>query len=281
MFEKFGWAHSSDDSDQWDGFNEAGIEHFLGNPIFHLAKEINQNALDAAEDGLVKVSFMFKEIDIDSIPNLGEFKDTIKSCLDASKSESEKAKSFFEKATKMLAKKRIGVLVISDSNTSGIRGPAVNGTPFYAFMKATGQSKKDSQTASGSFGIGKFAPYAVSNLRTIFVSTIYSDGNGTLQQLTQGKSVLMSHQYKGKLRRGVGFWGIREKCQPVSGNLPKSNEWLQRATKASDYSQKKGTTIIILGFDPEKNWRELLAVYTAENFFGAIGVYPLAVIFQV
>ena len=71
MFEKFGWAHSSDDSDQWDGFNEAGIEHFLGNPIFHLAKEINQNALDAAEDGLVKVSFMFKEIDIDSIPNLG------------------------------------------------------------------------------------------------------------------------------------------------------------------------------------------------------------------
>ena len=37
-------------------------------------------------------------------------------------------------------------------------GPCNNGTKYYAFMKAKGQSRKDSETASGSYGIGKFAP---------------------------------------------------------------------------------------------------------------------------
>lgn len=277
MFEAIGWNQSTDDSDQWDGFNDSGIEHFRGNPIFHLGREINQNAMDAAEDGLVKVNFIFREIETNSIPNLGEFKEIIKSCLQASQAESERAKSFFEHATKMLAKKSIGVLEISDSNTHGIKGPAVNGTPFFAFMKATGQSKKDSQIASGSYGIGKFAPYAVSSLRTIFVSTVYCGEDGKWQQLTQGKSVLMSHDYKGKRRRGVGFWGYCNKCKPITGTLPKSNGWLQRAANPKDYPAKKGTTIIILGFEPVKNWRELLAVSVAENFFGAIGNNKLEV----
>ena len=276
MFDSIGWAHSSDDSDQWDGFNDSGIEHFRGNPIFHLAREINQNALDAAEDGLVKVNFRFLEIDTDNIPNLGEFKDIIKCCLGASQKESPRAKSFFENATKLLNKKRMGVLEISDSNTHGIKGPSINGTPFYAFMKATGQSKKDSQTATGSYGIGKFAPYAVSDLRTVFVSTVYCGDDGKWEQLTQGKSVLMSHDYKGKPRRGVGFWGFHDKCKPIVGCLSKYR-WLQRAANPKEYPAKKGTTIIVLGFEAVKNWRELLAVSVVENFFGAIGNNKLEV----
>jgi hypothetical protein len=46
-------------------------------------------------------------------------------------------------------------------------------------MKATGLSKKemyDDDTGLGSYGIGKFAPFAVSQLRTIFVSTVYREG---------------------------------------------------------------------------------------------------------
>lgn len=278
IFGKLGWANAVDESDQWDGFNEPGMEHFLGNPTFHLAKEINQNALDAAEDGLVKVSFIAKQIDTKSIPNLDEFKEIITACLQSSENESEKARLFFEKAVKLLEKKQIDILEISDSNTSGIKGPAINGTPYYAFMKASGQSKKDSPIAAGSYGIGKFAPYTVSSLRTIFVSTVYAEKDGKWSQLTQGKCILMSHyDKKGKLKRGVGFWGIREKCQPVLGILPKSTGWLQRVANQEDFPTKKGTTISVLGFEGEKNWRELLAAYVAENFFGAISNKKLEV----
>ncbi len=28
-----GWHHPVDDADQWDGFNDSGIEHFRGNPM--------------------------------------------------------------------------------------------------------------------------------------------------------------------------------------------------------------------------------------------------------
>ena len=42
-----GWTHPIDESDQWDGFNEPGIEHFSGSPIRHLAREVVQNSLDS------------------------------------------------------------------------------------------------------------------------------------------------------------------------------------------------------------------------------------------
>lgn len=277
MQEAVGWNHPADESDQWDGFNDSGMEHFRGNPIVHLAREICQNALDAADSGGVEVSFRFLEIETASLPNLDEFKATVQYCLDVAGDESERAELFFRNAAKLLAKNRIPVLQISDYNTTGIKGPAVNGKPFYAFMKASGQSKKESDTAGGSYGIGKFAPYVVSSLRTVFVSTIYRSDEGRWEQLTQGKSVLMSHYTNGDCRRGIGFWGIKEKCKPIPGVDPKLNGWLQRAQDPREYPSKKGTTITILGFEPPKNWRKLLAASVAENFFGAIGNGRLSV----
>lgn len=47
---KIGWLHPKDASDQWDGFNEPGIEHFSGSPIRHLAREVNQNSLDSHDE---------------------------------------------------------------------------------------------------------------------------------------------------------------------------------------------------------------------------------------
>ncbi len=47
MTEESSWFFPKDDSDQFDGFNDSGINTFTGNPICHLAREINQNAIDA------------------------------------------------------------------------------------------------------------------------------------------------------------------------------------------------------------------------------------------
>ena len=43
------WRHPEDDADEWDGFNHSGIEHFLGNPLFSIGREICQNELDASD----------------------------------------------------------------------------------------------------------------------------------------------------------------------------------------------------------------------------------------
>jgi hypothetical protein len=276
MSKKIGWNHPVDASDQWDGFNEPGIEHFSGSPIPHLAREVNQNSFDSGNGGTVRVQIKQKMVETNQIPNVEELKDTIQSCCLASVNESAKARQFFESAANDLLKSKISILEISDFNTKGMAGPSHNGTPFYAFMKAKGQSKKASDTATGSFGIGKFAPYAVSKLRTVFVSTVYKTEDGTIQRLTQGKSILMSHDDSGERRQGVGFWGVKDRCQPVPYSDYKLPDWIQRGeVNLSD--EDIGTKLTVLGFDNSPGWEANLATSVAENFFGSISEGKLEV----
>lgn len=264
-----GWHHSKYESDRWDGFNVSGIEHFRGNPLLHLAREVIQNAIDARDDKKIKVRFKMQEVETSTIPNLDELQNNMNQCLTAAENESEKAKLFFTNAIAKLNGKKITILEVSDFNTHGMKGPSKNGTPFYAFIKAEGQSKKDSETASGSYGIGKYAPYATSELRTIFVSTIYKDDEGEYHQLTQGKSLLMSHDVGEERKEGIGYWGKKDKCQPVEDFLTLP-EWILRAANKSDYSSFKGTKISILCFNNIANWQDYLAISAAENYFAAI-----------
>lgn len=274
MKKKIGWSHPVDASDQWDGFNEPGIEHFSGSPIRHLAREVNQNSLDSHDEtksAPVKVTLKKHMIKVSEIPDVTELKATIKLCLEGAKSESSKSLQFFEQANKELQKTKIAVLEISDFNTKGMRGPAQNGSPYYAFMKAKGQSKKASETAAGSFGIGKFAPYAVSKLRTVFVSTVFVDEQGMAHQLSQGKSILMSHDdARGERHQGIGFWGMKEKCHPVEGVSTDLPVWLTRCPAGGKLEKNVGTKLVILGFDDQPGWQQSLAASIAENFFGAI-----------
>ena len=198
----------------------------------------------------------------------------------AALNESERAQIFFENAFELLSKNKVAVLKISDYNTTGVRGPCENGTPYYALLKASGQSKKSQTTAAGSYGIGKYAPFAVSSLRTVFVTTIWEGGDG-YHQYVQGKSILMSHKAtNGKTREGVGFWGIKERCLPVETVSEYVPEWLLRAKSDQDVRRNVGTTLSILAFPAEKGWELILAASIAENFFGAITRGQLDVVIQ-
>ena len=53
------------------------------------------------------------------------------------------------------------------------KGGEIKTGQWHRLVKMTGQSAKNSNTAGGSYGIGKHAPFAVSGLRTIFYSTRY------------------------------------------------------------------------------------------------------------
>jgi hypothetical protein len=138
-----GWEFPVDGADQWQGFNDPGIEHFRGSPFGSLAREIIQNSLDASTGSTVEVSFQLHEIPTADIPGIDQLRDTVQRCANGEANEGKKAKDFFSTAMKLLAGKRLPVLSIVESNTTGIRGPCRNGTPYFAYMKATGQSKKE------------------------------------------------------------------------------------------------------------------------------------------
>lgn len=257
------WCHPIDESDQWDGFNEPGVEHFAGSPLKSLAREIVQNSLDShdpSKPGPVRVEFEEVSIKPKDIPGFAELKETVSLCLAAAPAEGEKAQQFFENAIAELNKARIKALVISDYNT-----------------RAKGQSKKQDLTAGGSFGIGKFAPFATSNLRTVFVSTVFAEDAGSIKQYTQGKTILMSHDdANGSRHQGVGFWGVTEKCQPVEGRNEQIPIWLDRA--GTNDNPEVGTRLVIVGFDSKPGWQHVLAASIIENFFGAIQQERLEVI---
>lgn len=248
----------------------SGVEHFSGQPIQHLAREIVQNSLDANSMVIwLKFTSKISKSNLTEIPDLENLSQNLELCRLASISESKKAQAFSDEAISLLSQERVSVLQVSDHSTKGMGGPSENGKPFYAFMKAKGQSKSD-DTATGSFGIGKFAPYAVSKLRTIFVSTVYEDEKQVISNLPRVSLVLMSHDKNGDRRQGVGFWGERTKCQPVVGFRHDIPKWIQRSDNQSSISQVKGSTLSIIGFDAKHNWQVHLAVSVAENFFGAI-----------
>ncbi|RWO32345.1 MAG: hypothetical protein EOS10_11645 [Mesorhizobium sp.] len=273
MSNRIGFEFPLDSSGQWDGFNEPGMEHFAGNPLEHLGRETVQNSLDAriSPEHPARVTFSLIEVSTAEIPGFEELREAIGRCAAAATDESPRAVQFFETAKAQLARRKVRVLQVSDTRTTGVTGPCTNGRPYYALMKATGQSRKTSVDATGSFGIGKFAPYTVSSLRTVFVTTVWGSPSNHLQHYVQGKSILMSHcDTDGEVRRGTGFWGVRRGCMPVDtcDGLP---GWLRRDDLHGRLdANSQGTTLHIFGFAAQKKWRQILAASIAENFFGAV-----------
>lgn len=266
---EIGWHHAVESGGSWDGFNDSGIYTFKGKPIESLGREIAQNSRDEVLDPSKPVRIEFEYFDLQSrdIPDIDELKDNFEICRTST--EDKRAKTFFEAAKLIIEKSTIPVLKISDFNTNGIKGPCEPNKPYHAFMKASGESVKSNAISGGSFGIGKNAPYAVSELRTIFVSTAFRAENGSIQEYVQAKSILMSHIKNGEVRRGQGYWGVKDQCLPVE-NSKLIPGWLKRPVSPDTNVPELGTSIYVLGFSKPSNWEERLTASIISNFFGAI-----------
>jgi hypothetical protein len=55
MADQIGFEFPVDPSDQWDGFNHAGMEFFTGSPYAALGREVTQNVLDALDEQPAKM----------------------------------------------------------------------------------------------------------------------------------------------------------------------------------------------------------------------------------
>lgn len=267
MFKQIGWHFPDNGGGQVAGFNDSGIETFAGQPFESLAREIIQNSLDAraSKQKAVVVHFELVRISATDFPAHGEMLHIVGKCLDASQ-EDEKAKDFFKNAQQILQGGKITCLKISDSNTKGLQdgknGDSRSGD-WHRLIKATGKPQTE-KLAGGSYGIGKNAPFAVSNLRTVFYTTRYGS-----TEYAQGKAILVSHAHGNGDTQAVGFYGVTEKCERLESNIPPI---LSRAKSGGD-----GTTLLVAGLKEETEWDKKVVAAIISNFFFAINATELVV----
>ena len=265
-----GWRFPPTNGGRVDGFNDPGIAHFSGTPYSSLARETIQNSLDARDssDEPVHVSFEMVELSPDDMGR-AELSVAIDACQSEVDSD-DPAQTELIRAQEVLARRRIPFLRVSDRNTTGLRGKH-----WRTLVKMQGASfKADLEGAGGSFGIGKYAPFAVSALRTVFYWTCYEEDGSNLERF-QGKCVLMSHQHDGEEVQGTGFYGLREGCVEMSTSIPDCFRLTKQGSRPIH-----GTSLAIAGFMEARDWRRRVAASVIENFFYAIDRGELKVLIE-
>lgn len=255
------WLFPKNTPGRWEGINDGDAEHFLKNPIGSLAREVIQNSLDARVNSEpVIVSFNLFSIKASEFPNLEQLKEKLVKASNTPKNKTDnRTRKRLEEAIAILDKPSLSILKISESNTTGMAGPADDDEkPFYAYTKGSGLTGKTD--GLGSFGIGKKAPVVNSALRTTFVSTMYNNPKYGNESLAQGMSFWVTHKEGDLKYDGLGYWGVRE-AFPVTeqSDLP---DWLRR--------EELGTNIYIIEPILPKDWQELLVGAVLTNFFAAI-----------
>ena len=153
-------------------FNQAGIEMFGGrqNPqrqtlpkqvIESTVRELIQNSLDAKlPNSACQVTIEHARIDPDTI-SATDLNRHMRAC-EAQNDHPE----FFRDAHHTLKSAQIDVIQVTDSNTKGLDKEG-----WRACVNVEGRSVKDTGTAGGSFGLGKNASFAMSNIGVVCYAT--------------------------------------------------------------------------------------------------------------
>ncbi|MCR5206768.1 MAG: hypothetical protein K6E47_17195 [Lachnospiraceae bacterium] len=255
------WRFPSNDHGEKKGINDSGVATFRGTPVKSLAREICQNSLDAAVKETVELEFNMFTLPMSDIPGIDVLKDTFYRCRDFwSIQKGSATKEFFTKAIRMVEKETCAVLRISDFNTTGLLGSheEIN-TDWTNLTKSSGASDKKG-TAGGSYGIGKYAPFACSDFATVFYSTY----DIQKEEAYQGVSRLVTFRRNdNETTQGIGYFG-NEYNTPVY-------EQLKLDPSFSRENDKYGTDIFVCGYKfADDDWQKGIVVSVLDGFLGAI-----------
>lgn len=247
------WNFPSNNFGTISGIGETGIETFKCSPYRSLAREICQNSLDARLDASkpVRVEFSLSYIPLEDIRQFDTLKSAFRFCRSFWKEQgNKKTADFFNKALKCSEADQISMLRISDFNTTGLTGSDKEyNSPWQNLVKASGVSSKGG-SAGGSFGIGKSAPFACSDFRTVFYSTLDNKG----LKAFQGVARLVSFRQKNilgldkdSMTTGTGFYGETKKNSAIPECISLDKKFRRRTS---------GTDVYIVAFSEGKNWRD-------------------------
>lgn len=249
------------------GVNESGIGIFKRQQYKGLAKEILQNVTDAKDKSLpedipVRARFEVIYVERDEIPGFERLNDVIHKCCEyyPDGDDGEKLKGIQTSADKYLsAPGKVPVLKIGDYNTTGLRGVREEtGSNWTGLVRERSATNK-SNGYSGAFGVGKFAPYNFSSLRTILYSTKTDKGEIAFQ----GKTILTTFKEKGENKQNIGLFANTDSDNfDAIFNIDEIAPVFRRT--------EIGTDIFVLGFEKEEDWVEQCAISVIEYFFYSI-----------
>ena len=249
------------------GVNDVGIGVFKKKPYIGLTKEILQNSTDAPDEKLpegtpVQVRFELVYIDRDDIPDVDRLNSAIHKCYEyyPNGDDGAKLKRIRDAADKYLNNSgKVPVLKISDYNTTGLCGVLEEKGSNWSGLVRERSSTNKSSGSSGSFGVGKFAPFTFSSLRTVFYSTKTVNDEIAFQ----GKALLTTFKEEDTLKNNIGLF-----ADTTTSNY---DAVLSVDDIAPVFRRDKyGTDLFVLGFEKEDDWMEQSAISVIEYFFYSI-----------
>lgn len=258
------WQFDENRTGERDGWHDTGVSHFTANRLDSLVREAIQNSLDARSDpsqpGIVKFSYERVK------GNLIDSNSLIRSILASVESpdNDDRDKDAFRETALSLLKgknKSVRVLKIEDANTTGAKDDGPEPTMWEALTKGSGLNVKGARDAGGSFGVGKFAAFAASDVRTVLYSTAWQDQrNSGLHHRFIGRTILVSRTEgkKKKRLRGVGYLATD------GFNAAKDDEVPDRFKR-----DRPGATLWILK-RLDASWRDSVCQSVVAHFFHAI-----------
>lgn len=265
------WYFPSTDGGDDDGFNDSLRETFEGKHEHYVARECIQNSLDARADLTRPVTVVFERgsLATSDVPDRQTLADILQAAREFSVGQ-ERAGDFYEKAIGLLSEQTMDVLRIGDYNTTGLDGEDNDSHGGWYRLVRTSGSNSAHGAGGGSFGIGKGAPFAASELHTVFYSTVNGKGGSAFQ----GKARLSSFTKDGDVRRGIGQLGVSAATRGVSSVRSLS------AIPTDFQRSEQGTDVFILAYKTQaSDWCDALLKSVIENFWAAIHFGDLEVVF--
>lgn len=266
-----GWRFPPLSGGTRQGYTNNDIEVFKGQELMdNLAREICQNSLDAKQEGVdlpVKVIFELMYVDTNKYDVFSGYRECLKGCREFWGDEMDvKLSHFVCDAEETLSKEKVPILVVGDYNTKGLSGNH-NGklsAPWEALTGSDGMSVKSDNNSGGSYGIGKNAPFACSSLSMVFYNTQAENEESAFIGVARLATLLNK---EGKPTQRVGKYqnndDNNEKWLPI---YPEDNNVFRDLF----IRKERGTDVIVVGFNQEKNWMNNVTKAVMKNFFVAI-----------
>lgn len=234
---------------QLESGSNAALEMFRDDPLDSLTREICQNSLDAKleENKPVRVAFKVLKKKTSSIQGIDELrKDIVKKAKKQWPNEAN-TQRMLQRMEEVLNQEYLDILKISDYNTTGLLK-----NNWESLIDQVGSSVKKDSSSAGSFGIGKGAPFAVSDLRMVFYNTVAEEQNRSI-----GVMKFVSFKEGDKITQGTGYLGKNGK-QPLEKNV----------TFDDDIREESGTDIYIIGINKDifEDWESQIKYSLVDNF---------------
>lgn len=256
------------------GFKEAGVATFGGKIMGSLVREICQNSLDAAaSDGKpVRVEFEKYQIAPEQVPGHRQLYDAFGASVRywSSRGNTETVRHLLRARELLGETKPLAVLRASDFGTTGLHAAYEDRIDDWTRLTKIDGGATKSDDSAGSYGIGKNAPFAASELRTVFYRTLTDEamhGGRAAQGIVHLPAYAEDPQKEvTTLTLGVGYYGAPSTSSGIINGPVPSIQLLNELCRREEI----GTDVFVFGLYEEAHWRDVVAAEVLESFLLAV-----------